>query len=287
VPENPAAQYNGLLGGNANVQPEKSDTLSFGVLFQPPFVSNLFVSLDYFDIDIEDTISDLAGGNADAYINQCLATGDPAFCSRIHRDAFGSLWLTPTGFITDTSDNIARLGAKGIDLQASYRVDLGPHRLAFNLVGTRLEKAEKELVKGVGAFDCAGLFGGTCGVPNAKWRHSLRTTWQTPWRGLDVSMTWRFVDSVDLETTSANPQLAGDVPLTDAHFGSRSYIDLTGAVKFFENYTLRIGANNLLDKDPPLVGQDNCPAGTCNGNTFSQAYDVLGRQWFATVTVDF
>lgn len=212
VPENPAAQYNGLLGGNSGLQPEKSDTVSFGVMFQPTFVPNLFVSLDYFDIDIEDTISDLDGGNADAYINQCIATGDPEFCGRINRDAFGSLWLTPAGFIVDTSDNIASLGVKGIDIQASYKVDLGTHRLAFNLIGTRLEKSEKELVKGIGAFDCAGLFGGTCGVPNAKWRHSFRTTWQTPWRGLDASLAWRYVDAVDVETTSNNPQLTGEVP---------------------------------------------------------------------------
>jgi iron complex outermembrane recepter protein len=287
VPENPAAQYNGLLGGNPNVQPEKSDTVSFGVVLQPTFVPNLLVSLDYFDIDIENTISDLDGGNADAYINQCLETGEASFCDRIHRDAFGSLWLTPAGFISDTSDNIARLGARGIDMQATYRMDLAGHRLAFNLVGSRLEKSEKELVEGVGAFDCTGLFGGSCGVPNAKWRHSLRTTWQTPWRGLDVSMGWRFIGAVDLETTSSNPQLQGEVPATDARLASRSYIDVTAAIKLLDNYTLRLGANNLLDKDPPLVGQDNCPDGICNGNTFAQVYDVLGRQWFATVTVDF
>lgn len=29
VPENPASQYNGLLGGNESLEPEKSDTVSF------------------------------------------------------------------------------------------------------------------------------------------------------------------------------------------------------------------------------------------------------------------
>jgi iron complex outermembrane receptor protein len=287
VPENPAAQYNGLLGGNTAVQLETSDTVSFGAVFQPEFVPGLTVSVDYFDIDIESAISDLDGGNADAYINQCLNTGDPTFCDRINRDAAGSLWLNPTGFIVDTSENIGFLAVRGIDLQASYSMELGAHRLGFNLVGTRLEESEQELVEGLGSFDCVGLFGGTCGVPNPEWRHSLRTTWQTPWRGVDVAATWRFIESVDVESTSSNPQLAGEVPQSDARLGSRNYIDLTAAVTLFDNYTFRVGANNLLDEDPPLVGQDNCPTESCNGNTFSQVYDVLGRQWFATVTVDF
>ena len=45
----------------------------------------------------------------------------------------------------------------------------------------------------------------------------------------------------------------------------------------FSNVTGRLGINNLLDKDPPLVGQDSCPAVFCNGNTFPQVYDTLGR----------
>jgi iron complex outermembrane recepter protein len=287
VPENPAAQYNGLLGGNRDVQPEESDTISFGVVFQPEFVPGLYVSLDYFDIQVDDAISSLVGGNADAYINQCLTTGDPIFCDRIQRDALGSLWILPTSFIVDTAENIGSYAVEGIDLQANYTFEIGEHRLGFNVIGTKMEKAETELVKGLGAFDCLGLFGGTCGVPTPEWKHSFRTSWQTPWRGLDLALTWRYVDSVEVELTSDNPQLAGPVPATDERFSSRSYVDLTAAMTFFENYTLRLGANNLLDKDPPLVGQANCPAGTCNGNTFSQAYDAVGRQWFATFTVDF
>jgi iron complex outermembrane recepter protein len=287
VPENPASQYNGLLGGNRNVQPEESDTVSFGVVFQPGFAPGLQVSIDYFDIEVNDAISDLQGGNADAYINQCLTTGDPIFCNRIHRDALGTLWISPTAYIEDTSENIGFFAVEGFDIQANYTLELGEHRLGFNLIGTKMEKAETELVKGLGAFDCLGLYGGTCGVPTPEWRHSFRTNWATPWAGLDVSLTWRYFDEVELETSSSNPQLAGPVPLSDAVLGSRSYIDLTAAMTFFENYTLRLGANNLLDKDPPLTGQANCPAGPCNGNTWSQAYDSIGRQLFATLTINF
>jgi outer membrane receptor protein involved in Fe transport len=45
--------------------------------------------------------------------------------------------------------------------------------------------------------------------------------------------------------------------------------------------------NNILDKDPPLVGGQACPAGICNGNAYTQVYDALGRYIFAGVTLDF
>ncbi len=286
VPQNPAAQYNGLLGGNPDLKPESSDTVSFGVVYRPDF-ANLSVALDYFDIKVDDTIVPTIGGFANAYINECLSTGNASVCSLIHRDSLGSLWILPTGYIEDTSLNVGSLSTKGIDVQANYAVEIGAHKLAFNLVGTHLKELKQQLLPTRPAFECVGLYGPTCGVVAPKWRHSLRTDWTTPWRGLDVSLTWRYFQSVDLETTSSDPQLAGDVPATDRHFGSRSYLDLTGAIRFADNYTFRLGINNLLDKDPPLVGADNCPAGPCNGNAWAQTYDVLGRQWFATFTIDF
>jgi outer membrane receptor protein involved in Fe transport len=284
---NSASQYNGLTGGNPNLSPEKADTTSFGVVFQPPFVRNLVVALDYFDIDIEDVI--LGGAQADTYINKCLDSGDPTFCDLIHRDEFGSLWLTPNGYIVDTQLNLGGLGTKGVDAQASYAFDIGPAgRLGFSLIGTWLDTATTQPLKGDPAFDCVGFFGAQCGVPTPEWRHSLRTTWNAPWRGIDVSLNWRYFDPVDAEGTSSDPTLHVDgVPESDAHFASRSYIDATASITFADKYTVRVGANNLFDVDPPLVGQDNCPAVICSGNTYSQVYDVLGRQWFATLTMDF
>ena len=64
-------------------------------------------------------------------------------------------------------------------------------------------------------------------------------------------------------------------------------IDLTGAITFAEHYTVRVGANNLFDKDPPLNGSSSCPTGPCNGNTWPQVYDTLGRQLFLTFTSNF
>jgi outer membrane receptor protein involved in Fe transport len=287
VPENPAAQYNGLLGGNPQLQPEKSDTYSYGFVFRPSF-ANLTVAVDYFDIQVDNVISSVNGGNADTYINQCLQTGSAEFCDLIHRDQFGSLWLATNGYIQDTSLNLGGLKTSGVDLQANYTLDVGGgHRLGFSLIGTYMINNETKTLPTVDFYDCAGLFGAICGGVFPEWRHTFRVDWRTPWAGLGISAAWRYLDGVDLDKSSSDPQLTGPVPATDARFPAQSYIDLTAAMTFADNYTLRIGANNLLDEDPPLVGASNCPAGPCNGNTFSQTYDPLGRQWFMSLTVDF
>jgi iron complex outermembrane recepter protein len=82
------------------------------------------------------------------------------------------------------------------------------------------------------------------------------------------------------------------VRATEARLGSRSYFDLTASYSFadvavFSGLTGRLGVNNVLDKDPPLVGQSSCPAVLCNGNTFPQVYDTLGRYIFVSLTADF
>src|SRR6185369_14214635 len=53
---NPAAQYNGFIGGNADLKPESADTISFGIEFHPEFAPGLRVNLDWYSIDIDQPI---------------------------------------------------------------------------------------------------------------------------------------------------------------------------------------------------------------------------------------
>jgi outer membrane receptor protein involved in Fe transport len=231
------------------------------------------------------------GGNADTYINTCLDTGE--LCNLVHRNpANGSLWLTPAGFVEDTSLNLGSLATSGTDFQASYTLNLGENRIGFNLVGTLLNELATQPLPGGPSYDCRGLYGITCTVPAPRWRHSFRTNWRTPWAGLDVAATWRCFGDAKSERLSANDQLSRPVNVNGISndVPSYSYLDLTASMTFAEKYTFRVGANNVLDKSPPIIpsgGVNDCPTGPCNGNTWAQVYDALGRQIFATVTVDF
>ena len=62
---------------------------------------------------------------------------------------------------------------------------------------------------------------------------------------------------------------------------------LSAAVKLADKLTLRVGCNNILDKDPPVIGTTNLPSTAGNGNTFPQVYDALGRFIFGQVIAQF
>ncbi len=288
IAANPAAQYNGLTGGNANLDPESSDTVSFGFVLTPRFLEGFSLTVDYFDINVEDLIGVIG---ADLILNNCLDTGLPEWCTLINRaPGSGSLW-SPTGWVVDTNINTGSLQTKGIDVEANYRLDLGGDagRLSFQLIGTIVDELVVQPVTDAPTFDCVGLYGLICGVPAPEFRSKFRTTWASPWN-LDLTMTWRYIDAVDLDASSSNPQLAGVVPATDAKLDSASYLDLAASYSLETEpavMTFRLGINNLADEDPPMIGQDNCPSVFCSGNTFPQVYDTLGRTVFLNVTADF
>lgn len=283
---NPAQQYNAVGGGNPNLDPEVSDTYTVGVVLTPgDYVpGNLFVSVDYFDITVDGFVSTISPNTA---ITQCLNAGDPTFCNLIQRDAQGTLWLQPSGRFLAFNVNTGSLETSGIDINANWSFDFADvglgnaGGLSFDFVGTYLiDYIVTELPGGVIApYDCAGAYGGSCGNPSPEWRHKLRTTWQTP-LGVDATVTWRKFSSVDLFGV-ASPDPSSNPNHT---LNSRNYIDLSASYNLTDQWNLRVGVNNVLDKDPPLTTQT---AGFANGNTYPQTYDAQGRYLFLGTTIDF
>ena len=280
VAANPAEQYNGLIGGNANLAPEVADTYTVGVILQPRFVRGLAISVDYFNIKLKGAVSSIG---QDTTLQLCTETADPFFCGLINRDQFGSLWRSNDGYVIDTTQNIGGLSTKGIDVNASYNTSVGElGSVSLSFVGTYLD----ELVTDPGVadpYDCAGLYGNVCSngtslAPNPKWRHQARVGFNAS-NGIGLSLRWRYFGPVRLDngaTTAASYRL-----------GEQNYFDLSATAKIGDNFNFRIGANNLLDKSPPLTTSGYCPAGPCNGNTWPGAYDAIGRYIYSGVTLEF
>jgi outer membrane receptor protein involved in Fe transport len=277
---NPAGQYNYLQGGNPNLDPEKAKTYTLGVVVQP--FRNLSASLDYWRIKVDNAISLLPPTQT---ILNCITSG--VSCELIHRDpATGGLYVG-NGFVTATNINIAKLKTSGIDLTANYIQPLGAWgSLGVNFIGTYVKEFRKEPIPGLGDYDCAGFYGVTCLTPAPKWRHKLRGSWSTPWN-VDVALTWRHLDSVDVDYSSSNPLLAG--PFTDAvkTLSDRDYIDLAASWAVTKNVTIYAGVNNLFDKDPPITDSSIAGPAAGSGNTYPQVYDALGRRIFISVTAKF
>jgi outer membrane receptor protein involved in Fe transport len=288
VTPNPAAQYNGSLGGNPNLNPEVGTTKTLGVVFTPGMVPGLSLSIDWFDINVKGLIQ---GFGADAILTACNS-GNAGACALIHRDAAGSLWLSSNGYVTDLPHNVGSVQTRGVEFNGNYAHELsGIGKLSLNLVGTLLSKHVTD--NGLTAsYDCAGFFGPTCGNPSPKWRHKARLSLNTK-SGIGVSAQWRYFGPVDVEYTNTSTTLSGPSYDFNRHIGSQSYFDLAVTADIGNHFSWRIGVNNLLDKEPPLLhsgsgsfGQSNC-GGFCNGNTNPGTYDALGRYLYTGITLDF
>ena len=301
VAGNPAGQYNGLIGGNPNLKPERSTTKTFGVVLQPRFVPNLVVTVDYYDIKVKGAIQSFG---EDAILSACTTDLNPLACSLIKRNpANGSLWTTTDGYVVDTPRNIGGVHTRGIDVSVAYSHDIGDFgNLSANLSGTYLDKF---LVNNglTTPYDCAGYYGTTCsnpGIsnenspsgPNARWRHKARLSYTAP-NGLGLSLQWRYFGKVKIDSLSSNSSLASSVVYENgAHIKAQNYFDLAATGHFGDRLELRAGVNNLFDKEPPIVtsGDGNngsaCPV-SCNGNTYPGTYDTLGRLLYVSATVSF
>jgi outer membrane receptor protein involved in Fe transport len=282
IANNPSEQYNGLVGGNPNLKPEKADTYTVGVLLQPGFLPGFNLSIDAFSIKVKDIIGIIG---ADTILAQCGVTGDPALCGAINRDANGTLWQTPQGYVVDTRVNAGTLKTRGIDVTGAYayRTDTaGTFSLSFS--GTYVDEFSSSKV---GAeFDCAGYYGAQCLYPQAKWRHQARLTWQGP-SGIGISGQWRYLSATKFERTSSDSDLAGAFNPLDARVPSQSYFDLAMTARVGDNYTMRLGANNLLDREPPVLSATAAPIGSFgNGNTYPGIYEANGRYVFVGLTID-
>jgi iron complex outermembrane receptor protein len=295
TPGNPSAQYNGQLGGNPDLVPEKATTKTVGVVLQPRFLPRFAFTVDYWNIDLRGAIQ---GFGADTILADCVANSTASSiapsCSFVHRDGGGSIWLTPDGYVRDPITNVGHIKTDGYDFNASYSRRLGGlGNLSASFIGTYLR--HYKVNNGIApTYDCAGYYGGVCSgltVASASaqptWRHKLRTTLQTPF-GLGVSVNWRHVGPVNFEGNSNDVALHAPNPLIP-HIKGQDYIDVAATYTLWDIVNLRAGINNLFDRDPPIVptAGTSCPSAACAGNTYPQTYDYLGRFLWAGATIEF
>jgi outer membrane receptor protein involved in Fe transport len=285
VLESPAGQYNSLDGGNPALDVEKADTITAGVVWTPKSIVGLSVTADYYDIKIEDTISFF---NPDDTVKVCAEAGNPLLCNLIHRDSRGTLWLTTDGFTVATNQNIGERKVRGLDLGVNYPWNLGDHGfLSFEALGSTM--LEDRLATPLVDYDCIGFYGNQCGIPDSKWRHRVRATWNTKFKAT-FAAGWRFIKGTLVDDASSNPDL-GNPGLIEQwkvngsyEIPSASWFDLAATYKVRDKLRLTVGCNNILDKEPPLgSGLSDIDFGP----GFYGTYDPLGRSLYANLQFEF
>jgi iron complex outermembrane receptor protein len=100
-----------FASGSTKLTPEQADTNSVGVVYEPKWAPGLELSLDYFNIDLENAITTLTAQNT---VNLCYQ-GNTAACADVVRDSSGNLLSVNLRYI-----NIASIKTFGFDIEGSY-----------------------------------------------------------------------------------------------------------------------------------------------------------------------
>ena len=264
--KSPADQYNILSGGNVNVKPEESESFTIGAVLTP--VDGLTLTLDYFDITVEDGIGTVSAKTA---LDKCIETGAAAFCNLINRRPDdGSLWRTG-GYISTQTTNISEESITGIDIIFDYEMDTNFGPMVFTGVSTLLDSASLIEIPGESSIECAGNWGGSCGknpLPEFSGAYTvgLETQYDT-----DVIVGIRYLG----ETTDLNAN--------SMDFDSFTYVDATAIYSVNDNMSVTFGVNNLFDKEPGYTSDAGTAPG--NGNTFPGYFDAFGR--YIHISIDY
>ena len=263
----PSISTASFSGGNPNVNPEKADTTTAGIVFQPQGLEGFSVSLDWYQIDITDAIAQLA---SQAVVNGCFA-GDQSLCPFVIRDSGNQIVRVDNLFI-----NLQRQIIEGADLEIDYRFG------DFNLRSfvTQLKENSVQSPGGLPDDRAGDIGGANAGLPKVK------TTTQLSWVHGPVSLfvQERYLGGGKLDRflvqgprTLVLP--AGVSTIDDNSIDSTYYTDLGVRYEFGrdDGWEIFANVNNLFDQEPRATAQILGRAGVNEYNQAALLYDLLGR----------
>ena len=271
------AQTINQVGGNRNLQPEKSRQGTVGFVFEPQ--AGLSLGVDYYWIERKSSIGSL--GDNTLY-NNFAKYGATKFV-RFGRAASGACTndlpgaLTPANIpcaistVQQITENLGIYRLAGVDVSASSSHNTSFGKLKFGIEGTYITKYEYQNEVNGTFFNNAGNFTSDNGAIS-RWRHVLSTNWTSGvW---SASVSQNFVLGYRDDTTGATvPRRVGSVETYDAQ----------GIWTGFKGLTVVVGVKNMFDRDPPASRQ---------GQSFQVGYDprygdALGRVIYGKIAYAF
>lgn len=276
-----------LREGNRNLHEEKADTYSLGVVLKSPISAPLFsrlqLSVDYYNIEIQDAVGVLAIStslarcfNQDNVSNPTFSPTN-VFCQNVVR-------RPSDGFIVDALEpvvNQASIQTAGVDTQANWKVALGdlglPENfgtLTLNSVVSYVDKFEVQTITGGLIQDLAGTNGNNALPETAapKWKAMTSATIATgPFL---ASVTWRYIGEVSDVSAVANPAT------TTPGYSAFNYFDLFASWKLSDAVQLRGGVSNVGDQAPEYTRGEL-------GRVDTKTYDAFGRRYYVGLRATF
>lgn len=265
-----SAQVRAFAGGNPNLKEEEAETLTVGVVVTP--IDDFSLSFDYFDIEIDDAVSAFGGG-ASNILQTCYdptapigGAGSP-FCNAITRRPDGTIFGIETG-----AQNVATITLKGYDLISEYSTEAMDGTFTINYLGTYTTESSFLPFAGGTELECAGKFGTTCGQPIPEYKHRITFKWSND--DITAQLLWRHVGGVE-DGDDNTDYIVESIDSYNSFDASASYF-------FGDHYRVTFGIDNLLDEEPPLMGDNSQQS-----NTWPATYDVFGRTYSLSVSASF
>lgn len=263
---------------NPDLMPETSTSKTLGFVYSPGFIDGFNVSLDWWHIEIEDSIT---RPEAQFIMDKCYAGTDSeaaVYCALITRDPG---YADQAYYVTNVRQQLMNLSSyvvEGWDLAASYRTaDTAAGRFTVNFDGTYLSKWERQAT----AESDPELLQGQYLNQDPYWR--IRANLYLGWDMGNFGATWGMryksgmEESCDFGDADMNQTYCSDPDRTTAggpdprnHIASTVYHDLQVRYSTPWNGLVSVGVNNIFDKDPPV-------SYSVSYNMFDPQYDLPGR----------
>lgn len=276
----PTGSLPALTQGNPDLTVETADSFTAGVVFDVPLgVPRLQISLDYYNITIDDAIGAVSARDS---LQLCYTAGntstpgfDPAsflannfFCGNFDRDPNGG--GNPTNIVQPII-NLGSIETSGVDFVAT--LDLPLEFLAWNGEGGSIQISTNinhlmdytvETFASQPTFDFAGSISGNAQEAFPSWRAFTSVTVNTG--PVNLTGLWRFTGAAQ------NRAIVIDPTLTASGTTDYSLFDLTAQIGVTDFLELKGGIINVFDIDPQQI---DGPSSTNLGT-----FDVIGRTFF-------
>ena len=270
--DNPLARVEGVTGGNPDLEPEKADTYTLGIVLTSPFshtaLDTLHLSLDWYWIELTDAVGRWDAASAVGAASTPRTTPDSIrpTCSALFSSAPGDrrdLRATHRPEHRRPRDGRARPAARlgdrrrsGSCLAEAYLTYVSDWRFR-DPAGSTIDYTDRSAVWPSGAPCPSGS--GSSGWATTGVRR--------------IYSRWRYIDDMrDIEYP------VFEVP-------HRDYLDVGASYAFDEGalhgLVLRAGMDNLLDEEPPIFPSYQA------ANTEPGLYDVLGQRYYVSAAWHF
>ena len=276
-----------VTGGNPGLAPETSQSLNYGVVFQPRWFAGFRLSADFYRIKKQDRIVNLS--TTTLLANEALM---PA--ARITRAA-PTAADTAAGlpgvitFLDLTPINSTELLTEGLDVNASYKFALGENRFDVSALGTFVDKYQTQLAIGQPSREDVGWPFRTANAP-LKRRGNARVFWSR--HAVTAGVTFRYLDSYRITTSPAVDLVTGGRVASSSEFDVQlSYTvpsggDRSGAWRWLDRTKITLGASNVFDRDVPFFFTGIAGTGIA-GLFYSPLSDPMQRFVYVTLKKSF